>query len=116
MFGAVKTELPVLPSPRFGLDAPDVRDAVAAAAVLADPIRAGIVGMLARGPYCVCELASALAARENNVSNHLGRLREAGLVRAARHEADARWIYYELDDDGCGAALASLVGLVEAGR
>ncbi len=102
------TELPVLPSPRLELPTPDVVDAVGAAALLADPIRAGILRMLADGPHCVCELAAALGARENNVSNHLARLREAGLVRASRHEANARFLYYERDEETVARARASL--------
>jgi DNA-binding transcriptional ArsR family regulator len=98
----MRTPLPIAPEPRFDLPAPDVAGAVAAAALLADPIRAGILRLLRDGPLCVCEMAAALGARENNVSNHLARLREAGLVRAGRHLADGRFLYYERD----GAAVA----------
>ena len=80
--------LPMLPAPRLDLTAPDVTDAAATAAILADPIRAGILRILADGPHCVCEMAAAFGARDNNVSNHLARLREAGLVRASRHDAN----------------------------
>jgi ArsR family transcriptional regulator len=102
------TELAVLPSPRLDLPAPDVADATAAAALLADPVRAGILRLLADGPHCVCEMAAALRARENNVSNHLARLREAGLVRASRHEANARFLYYERDEAAISRVRASL--------
>jgi ArsR family transcriptional regulator, arsenate/arsenite/antimonite-responsive transcriptional repressor len=105
----VPTELPVLPAPRLDLPAPDVADAAAAAALLADPVRAGIMRLLADGPHCVCELAAALRARENNVSNHLARLRDAGLVRASRHEANARFLYYERDEAAIARARAALV-------
>ena len=100
--------LPVLPAPRAGLIAPDVTDAAAIAAVLADPIRAGIVRLLADGPHCVCEMAAAFEARENNVSNHLARLREAGLVRASRHDTNARFLYYERDEAAVAMARAAL--------
>jgi DNA-binding transcriptional ArsR family regulator len=100
--------LPVLPEPRLDLVAPDVDDAATVAALLADPIRAGIVRILGDGPHCVCELAAALDARENNVSNHLARLRDAGLVRASRHAANARYLYYERDDAAIAAARAAL--------
>jgi DNA-binding transcriptional ArsR family regulator len=53
-------------------------------------------------------MAAATGERENNVSNHLAKLRAAGLVRASRHRADARWVYYERDDAACARALASL--------
>jgi len=97
-------ELPVLDDLRMNLVAPDVGVAAAAAALLADPIRASIVRMLRDGPVCVCEMAAALGSRENNVSNHLARLREAGLVRASRPGADTRRVYYERDDDACRRA------------
>jgi len=104
----MRPELPVAPAPRLGLPAPDVGTAVAVAALLADPIRAGILRLLADGPHCVCEIAAAVDARENNVSNHLARLRDAGLVRASRHEANARFLYYERVDAAAAAARAAL--------
>jgi ArsR family transcriptional regulator, arsenate/arsenite/antimonite-responsive transcriptional repressor len=103
-------QLPVLPAPRLDLPAPDVADAVAVAALMADPTRAGILALLRDGPHCVCEMAAALGERQNNVSNHLARLREAGLVRASRHEADGRWVYYERDAEACERAAAIVAG------
>ncbi len=100
--------LPVVPAPRLGLLAPDVEDAVAAAALLADRTRAGILRLLADGPHCVCEMASALGERENNVSNHLAKLREAGIVRAGRHEANARFLYYERDEHAVARTRAAI--------
>jgi ArsR family transcriptional regulator len=105
--------LPVLATPRFDLPAPDVSDAVGAAGLLADPTRAGILRLLADGPHCVCEMAAALRERENNVSNHLARLRDAGLVRASRHAANARFLYYERDE---AAVIRARVALDEVLR
>ena len=85
---------------------PDVTSAVAAATLLADPTRASILRMLADSAYCVCEMAAALGIGESNLSNHLARLRHAGLVRATRNEANLRFTYYERDE----AAIASLRG------
>lgn len=101
-------ELPVLQDLRMSLPAPDVSDATAVASVLADPIRASIVRMLRDGPVCVCEMAAALGERQNNVSNHLARLRDLGLVRPSRIAPDTRRIYYERDDEACARALAAL--------
>lgn len=105
------TELPVLDL-RMDLPAPDVADATALAALLADPIRARILGILRGGPVCVCEMAAALGAQQNNVSNHLARLRDAGLVRTTRYEADTRRVYYERDEAACAGALASLADVL----
>jgi DNA-binding transcriptional ArsR family regulator len=107
-----RAELPVLPTPRSGLVVPDVTDATATAALLGDRTRAAIMGLLRSGPHCVCEMAAATGERENNVSNHLARLRAAGLVRASRHRVDARWIFYERDEAACTAALADLRGVL----
>ncbi len=101
-----------LPRPRLDLVAPDVTDAVAAAQLLGDPTRATILAMLATGPHCVCEFAAALGARENAISNHLARLREAGLVRAYRHEANGRLQYYERDEPAVAAARAALTTIL----
>lgn len=98
MIVSARHELPVLPEPRLDLSAPDVDSAVVAATVLADPTRAAILRLLRDGRHCVCELAAATGQRENNLSNHLARLRDAGLVRASRHEANARFQYYERDE------------------
>jgi DNA-binding transcriptional ArsR family regulator len=102
------TELPVVVVPRLDMKAPDVGDAVAAAALLADPSRAAILRMLADGPVCVCEMAAALGMRDNAVSNHLARLRDAGLVRASRHEVNARFLYYERVEANVAAARAAI--------
>ncbi len=112
----MSVELPVLadlPELRLELPAPDVEAPLAAASLLADRSRAGILAILRDGPHCVCEMAAALGERQNNVSNHLARLREAGLVRASRLGSDTRRMYYERDEAACAAALADLRSLLE---
>jgi ArsR family transcriptional regulator len=108
----IRAELPMLPELRLDLAPPDVADVAATAAVLGDPVRAGIIALLGSGPHCVCEMAAALDERQNNVSNHLAKLRRAGLVRASRHMVDARWVYYERDDEACTAALKAFEALL----
>ena len=107
-----RVELPVLPTLRLEIAAPDVTDAAATASLLGDPIRAGILAILGDGPHCVCEMAAAMGERQNNVSNHLAKLRRAGLVRASRHQVDARWVYYERDEEACAAALKAVESLL----
>ncbi len=101
-------ELPVLDGPRLDLPAPDVAAAAATAALLADRNRAGILRLLRDGPHCVCEMAAALGERQNNISMHLARLRNAGLIRPIEHHGDGRWVYYERDEAACIAADAAL--------
>jgi DNA-binding transcriptional ArsR family regulator len=57
-------------------------------------------------------MAAAFGARENNVSNHLARLRDAGLVRAVRHDANGRYLYYERDETAVAKARAALVDVL----
>jgi DNA-binding transcriptional ArsR family regulator len=102
------TELPVAFVPRLDMQAPDVSAAVAVASMLADPSRAAILRMLADGPVCVCEMAAALGMRDNAVSNHLAKLRDAGLVRASRHDANARFLYYERIEPAIASARVAL--------
>lgn len=107
-----RTELPVLPELQFSIPAPNVVDVAALAALLGNPVRAGILSLLKSGPHCVCEMAAALGERQNNVSNHLAKLRRAGLVGASRHMVDARWVYYERDEPACASALATIATLL----
>lgn len=104
---------PALPELHLDLAMPDVEAPLAVAVLLSDRNRAAILALLRDGPHCVCELSAALDERSNNVSNHLARLREAGLVRASRPAADTRRVYYERDEAACAAALRELGTLLE---
>src|SRR5450830_2040290 len=69
--------------------------------VLAVPLRARIVELLAKEQLCTCHLVELTGARQTNLSNHLRVLREAGLVVT---EPAGRYTYYRLRPE----ALASL--------
>ena len=79
-------------------------------AALADPVRLRIVGVLAGGGRCVCDLQERVPVAANLLSYHLRVLREAGLVTATRR---GRWVDYRLDGDGFAAlwAQASAAGV-----
>jgi ArsR family transcriptional regulator len=109
---ATHAALPVVPELRLDLPRPDTSEAVRIAALLGDPVRAGILAILRDGPHCVCEMAAALGERQNNVSNHLARMRDAGLVRASRLGADSRRSYYERDEAGITQAREALTAIL----
>lgn len=73
--------------------------------VLGEPNRLRIVELLCEGAQCNCELSNALQMAPNLISHHLRILREVGLVDVERDAADARWIYYSLNQ----AALTELM-------
>ena len=62
--------------------------------LLADPLRARIVALLAVEQLCTCHLVELTGAGQTNVSNHLRALREAGMVTA---EPCGRYTYYRLE-------------------
>ena len=72
-------------------------------AALADPVRLRLVGVLADGGRCVCDLQQKVPVPANLLSYHLRVLREAGLVIATRR---GRWVDYRLDGSGFAALWA----------
>ena len=73
---------------------------------LADPVRLRVVDRLGHGgPATVSELAGGLGVPMPQLSNHLRRLREAGLVSVER---SGRSVIYSLADEGLHALLPLL--------
>jgi ArsR family transcriptional regulator len=70
--------------------------AVATLKFLSDKNRLRILTMLTRAEMCVCDLMEGLNIPQPLLSYHLGKLKQAGLVRTRR---EAQWIYYSLDPD-----------------
>src|SRR5215813_12594617 len=69
-------------------------------AVLGDARRRDILETLSRGPCSVADIARRLPVTRSAVSQHLGVLRSAGLVR---HEKRGTRHMYRLDPDGVAA-------------
>jgi ArsR family transcriptional regulator, arsenate/arsenite/antimonite-responsive transcriptional repressor / arsenate reductase (thioredoxin) len=65
--------------------------------LLAHPIRWTMVRALIHGDLRVQELVNLVGEPMNLVSYHLKKLRDGGLVRSQRSQADGRDIYYSLD-------------------
>jgi ArsR family transcriptional regulator len=81
--------------------------------LLADPLRAQIVELLADGPACVCHLVADTGAKQPTVSHHLRALREAGLVVAEPHW---RFTYYRLLPEALDTIAATLADLAARAR
>ncbi len=67
---------------------------------LADPTRRAIFEALAGGRRHGSALREGMAISQPAMSQHLGVLREAGLVR---EEREGRLVHYEVDPDGLAA-------------
>jgi ArsR family transcriptional regulator, cadmium/lead-responsive transcriptional repressor len=62
----------------------------------ADPSRLAILETLRAGPLTVSEIVEATGLTQSNVSNHLGCLRDCGLVTA---QQQGRYAFYSLSDE-----------------
>jgi len=60
---------------------------------LADRTRLRILGLLAAGEVCVCDIHETLKIPQPKTSRHLAYLRRAGLVEARKQ---GLWVYYRL--------------------
>lgn len=61
---------------------------------LADKTRLHILALLKHDEMCVCELVDVLGMTQPAISQHLRKLKQAGLVRERK---TAQWVYYALD-------------------
>jgi ArsR family transcriptional regulator len=60
---------------------------------LADPTRLRILGLLAGGEICVCNIHDCLGIAQPTVSRHLAYLRRKHLVETRK---DGLWVHYKL--------------------
>lgn len=64
--------------------------------LLGDRNRLTIILCLKERELCVCELVEILDASQPNISQHLRKLKDAGLLSERR---EGQWIYYSLNID-----------------
>jgi DNA-binding transcriptional ArsR family regulator len=67
-----------------------------------DPSRLSILDTLLYSPRTVSEIVEVTGLTQSNVSNHLGCLRDCGLVTANQK---GRFVHYELSDERVGRLL-----------
>ena len=63
---------------------------------LGDENRLRIINLLRKEELCVCEIEVILDTTQSNVSRHLTRLRNEGIVT---FEKKAQWIYYQINPE-----------------
>lgn len=81
--------------------------------LLADPNRLRILGVLARGERCVCDVEAAVDLPQNLVSHHLSALKRAGIVRDRRQ---GKWVYYRVEPRTLAAHLGALTAFLDLER
>lgn len=81
---------------------------------LGDPVRLGIVALLAEGgERCACELLSEFSITQPTLSHHMKALREAGLVSTRK---EGTWVHYKLVPDELDRLAGVLSGYAEDAR
>jgi DNA-binding transcriptional ArsR family regulator len=75
---------------------------VDAAKGLAHPARLRLLGMLAGGELCVCQMTAILELAPSTVSEHLSVLARGGLVSERK---EGKLVFYRLRADGPGSVL-----------
>jgi len=81
--------------------------------LVADPLRAQIVEILAAGPATTSHLVADTGAKQPNVSGHLKLLREAGVVES---EPRGRFTFYRLVPEALQGAALHLADLAAQAR
>lgn len=61
--------------------------------LLSDKTRLNLISILMRQEACVCHLVEILKTTQPNISQHLRKLKDGGLVKEQRR---GQWIYYSL--------------------
>ena len=64
--------------------------------ILGDETRLSILNLLRVENLCVCEIEAILENSQSNVSRHLAKLRDAGIIYS---EKRAQWVYYSIDPE-----------------
>ena len=63
---------------------------------LGDETRLSIVNLLRTEKLCVCEIEAILKSSQSNVSRHLGKLRDAGIIYS---DKKYQWVYYGINKE-----------------
>ena len=79
-----------------------MKDLVGAAKGLAHPARLRMLGMLAEGELCVCQMTAVLQLASSTVSQHLSVLAHGGLVGERKQ---GKLVFYRLRTEGPGSGL-----------
>jgi len=62
---------------------------------LSDENRLRIIQLLLQGELCVCEIENILDLKQSNLSRHLTKLRQEGIIERSK---TAQWVYYTISD------------------
>lgn len=88
-------------------EVPALDNAALVLRALAHPVRVRIVSLLSEGELCVKRLEEILGVPQSSVSQHLTRLRYAGLISSERR---GHLVCYRLTDGPASAIVSAALG------
>ncbi|WP_430789646.1 ArsR/SmtB family transcription factor [Virgibacillus flavescens] len=74
----------------------DIEKAALTLKLLGDKTRLTMVGLLKDNECCVCEFVEVFDMSQPSISQHLRKLRDAGIVKEKRR---GQWIFYSLNKE-----------------
>ncbi len=72
----------------------EVKKVASVLKLVGDKTRLTVIGLLLKRECCVCELVEVFEMSQPSISQHLRKLRDAGLVKERRK---GQWIFYSLN-------------------
>lgn len=88
-----------------------MQNLITAFKALGDQTRLKLFKLVALEELCVCELEELLNVSQSAVSQHLAKLKAAGLVRERRQ---GQWVYYKANRQQVDRVLAGMIELLDA--
>ena len=86
-----------------------MQDLIKAMKALSDETRFRILKALLERECCVCEIMQALDISQSRASRNLGKLQDAGFLKARR---DGAWVLYSVDWQATNRRAASLATML----
>lgn len=80
----------------------DIEKAALTLKLLGDKTRLTMVGLLKGNECCVCEFVEVFQMSQPSISQHLRKLRDAGIVKEKRN---GQWIFYSLNKESASYPL-----------
>jgi len=77
---------------------------------VSDEVRIRILALLANGELCVCDIENALKMSQPRISQHLIKLKNAGLIKDKKV---GHWSHYFITDEGKKFFKKSFLGILD---
>ncbi|WP_054708166.1 metalloregulator ArsR/SmtB family transcription factor [Bacillus sp. JCM 19041] len=74
--------------------------------LISDPTRLLMMKLVSKKEYCVCQFVDMFGISQPAVSQHLRKLKQAGLMKEERR---GQWRFYSMDHDSLNTSMIQLI-------